>query len=110
MTGCVFYDDGSIAEDVVVGVGEDHGFAVAETIVSGLLLRTGREHGVTFGCVDQPRGPGKGVCVRYVIEMIVGKGNVGNGLGWIAKGGQLRQQRLGGGYVVGVIRQRRRLV
>ena len=87
MTGCIFYDDGSIAEDVVVGVGEDHGLAVAELAVSRLLFRTGGEHRFTFGRVDQPCGPGKGVRVRDVIEVIVGKSNVGNGLRRITKRG-----------------------
>src|SRR5882724_4750245 len=95
MTGGVFYNDSSVTENVVVGVGEDHGLAVAKLIVCRLLFGTGCEHRVPFGCVDQPGGPGKGVCVRDVIEMIVRKGNVANGPGWIAKRGQLRQQRPG---------------
>jgi hypothetical protein len=33
-----FDDDRSIAEDIVVGVREDHRFAVAELTVSGLIF------------------------------------------------------------------------
>ena len=93
-----FDDDGSIAEDIVVGVGEDHRLAGAEPIVSRIVLGTGSEHGIPFRCMDQPRGPGERVRIRRVIEMIMRKGNVGDVLRRIAKRCQLRQQRLRGTY------------
>ena len=91
-------DHGSVAEDIVIGVGgNDFGFAVLERAV--VLFDSHRrgfvgKHDVALGLLDQPRGTGEHVGVGGVIDVVMREREVLDVFRLIAHGLELRLQRL----------------